>query len=76
MLEENHAFEAFFHDHNVTVKHCYANDGRFCNNMFITNIYKQGQSISYCGVGAHHQNRIAENRIRDLTESAKEIIYM
>ena len=29
------------------------------------------QSISFCGVGAHHQSGVAEHRIRELTELAR-----
>ena len=29
------------------------------------------QTITFCGVGAHHQNGIAERRIRDITENAR-----
>ena len=56
------------------MKHYHAENGRFCNNLFIQDIQKQGQSISYCGVGAHHQNGIAEKQIRDLAESARKMI--
>ena len=28
------------------------------------------QTITFCGVGAHHQNGVAERRIRDITENA------
>jgi hypothetical protein len=30
-----------------------------------------GQTLSYAGVGAHHQNGIAEKRIRDLQDLAR-----
>jgi hypothetical protein len=39
--------------------------------MFMDAIKTSNQTISFCGVGAHHQNGIAERRIRDITEAAQ-----
>lgn len=55
----------------MTIKHYHADNGRFADNLWLADITTQGQSISFCGVGAHFQNGIAEKRIRDLTESAR-----
>ncbi len=38
--------------------------------MFTKSIEDKGQTISFCGVGAHHQNGIAEKRIGDLQSNA------
>ena len=32
------------------------------------------QTVSYCGVNAHHQNDIAEKKIRDSQESARKMV--
>jgi len=53
------------------VKHYHADKGRFAETLFLGDIQSKNQSISYCGVGAHFQNGIAEKRIRDLQESAR-----
>jgi hypothetical protein len=37
-------------------------------------IESKGQTISFCGVGAHHQNGIAEKRIGDLQRRATTIL--
>jgi len=50
----------------VNVLHYHADNGRFADNAFIEDAKEQRQSISYCGVNAHHQNGKAEKRIRDL----------
>jgi hypothetical protein len=34
----------------------------------------KGQTITFSGVGAHHQNGVAERRIRDLQDSARAIL--
>ena len=40
----------------------------------MTDVASKHQTIDFCGVDAHHQNGIAEKRIRDLTESARKMI--
>jgi hypothetical protein len=37
-------------------------------------VQQKGQTISFCGVGAHFQNGIAEKRIRDLQDSARTML--
>jgi hypothetical protein len=70
-LEAKHAFEAFARKYGVVVRHYHADNGRFADNLFVQDIAKQGQTLSFCGVNAHFQNGIAEKRIRDLQESAR-----
>ena len=33
-------------------------------------IHQAHQTITFCGIGAHHQNGIAKCHIHDITESA------
>ena len=44
------------------VKHYHADNGRFSDNGFIDAINTKDQKITFCGVGAHHQNGIIENK--------------
>jgi hypothetical protein len=37
----------------------------------LANVKAAKQLITFCGVGAHFQNGVAEKRIRDLQESAR-----
>ena len=53
------------------VQHYHADNGRFADNAFISDVRQKGQTISYCGVNAHFQNGIAERRIRDLQETTR-----
>ncbi len=64
------AFEKFAATHGVYIKHYHADNGRFKDNLFMKDIEDKGQTISFCGVGAHHQNGIAEKRIGDLQRRA------
>ena len=73
-LQAKHEFEAFAASHNVKVKHYHADNGRFAENAWINDLSNKGQTISYCGVEAHHQNGIAEKTIRDLQDQARTMI--
>jgi hypothetical protein len=57
------AFEKFAATHGVNIKHYHAHNGRFKDNLFMKSIEEKGQTITFCGVGAHHQNGKAEQRI-------------
>ena len=59
-VNAKHAFEAFARQNKVDILHYHADNGRFADNLFIQDVDKQGQTISYCGVGAHFQNGRAE----------------
>ena len=68
------AFEAYSSTMGVEIPHYHADNGWFADNLFIDNIKQNNQSISFCGVGAHHQNDRAEKRIRDLRDSARKML--
>ena len=57
----------------VKVQAYHAENGRFPDNLFLDSVAKYGQTITFCGVGAHHQNGKTEKKIRDLRESARKI---
>jgi GAG-pre-integrase domain len=69
-LESKRAFEVFARSHGVQVLHYHSNNGRFIENEWQNHAKLAGQTVSYAGVGAHHQNGIAEKRIRDLQDLA------
>jgi len=69
-LQAKHAFEAFAKTHGVTIKHYHCNNGCFAKCKFLDACEQHGQTTSFCAVGAHHQNGIAECCMHDLTESA------
>jgi hypothetical protein len=73
-LEAKRTFERFAATHGVTVRHYHADNGRFADNLFRRSVNEQGQGISFCGVNAHHQNGIAERRIRELQEQTRTIL--
>jgi hypothetical protein len=40
-------------------------------NLWMSNVRKEGQTISFCSINAHFQNRVAERQIRDLSDGAQ-----
>jgi hypothetical protein len=73
-LKSKLAFEKFALSHGVHTKHYHADNGRFKDNLFTKSIENKGQTTSFCGVGAHHQNGIAEKRIGDLQRRATALL--
>ena len=73
-LEAKHDFEHKCGTRGVDVKHYHADNGRFAEKSFLDSIKKCMQRITFCGVGAHHQNGITENTIKQLTLTSRTIL--
>jgi hypothetical protein len=73
-LKSKLAFEKFALSQEVHIKHYHADNGRFKDSLFTKSIEDKGQTISFCGVRAHHQNGIAEKRIGDLQRRATALL--
>ena len=52
----------------LTIKNYHADNGVFSHSSFVNDIHHQQQTISFCGVGSHHQKGIAEKKFWYLTE--------
>jgi hypothetical protein len=70
-LEAKQAFERWANQHSVKIKHYHADNGRFAETLFMADVARRGQTISFCGVNAHFQNRKAERRIQLLQYLAR-----
>ena len=70
-VESKNAFERISAAYNVKIRHYHADNGLFDTKAFRNSVEKAGQTISFCGVNAHHQNGKAENRIKDVTTGAR-----
>ena len=71
-IESKRAFEAAARRHGVRIQHYHADNGIFKANAWVEACRKDGQGMTYAGVNAHHQNGIAERRIRELQELARQ----
>ena len=73
-VEAKEAFERFAARHHVKIKHYHCDNGIFAGTKFRASVLRANQTISFCGVNAHHQNGIAERRIQDLTDRARSML--
>jgi hypothetical protein len=62
-LEAKTAFEAFAKTCGVTIGHYHADNGRFAENAWRSDMASKGRQLTFCGVRAHHQNGRAEKKI-------------
>ena len=68
------AYERFADDHGVKVMH-YRGDNMWYNEEgFVESCKEQNQELDLCGVGAHHQNGIAEAKNKTLVYGARIIL--
>ena len=58
----------------VRVQHYHADNGRFAEPAWKEDCKQKGQKLTFCGVGAHHQNAIVERKIKDLTLTARTLL--
>ena len=73
-LEAKAAFEECAKARGVTIRAYHADNGVFKANAWIEKCKQQGQRLTFAGVNAHHQNGMAERRIRLLTELTRTML--
>ena len=65
-------YEQFAESHRVKVKSFRADNGIFAEKAFCDNVCaNNNQKITYCAVGAHHQNGLVERHIGKLTQGSR-----
>ena len=70
-IEAKEGYERFALSHGVTLKSFHSDNGVFAEKAFRDVLDEANQSITFCGVGAHHHNGIAEWEIRTMTEGTR-----
>jgi hypothetical protein len=68
------AFEKVMAQANCTVKHYHADNGAFAHKGFLDEVNQKDQKITFNAVGAHHQNKIIENKNKMLTLLARTLL--
>ena len=68
------AFEKVLSQAARRVKHYHADNGAFAHKGFLDHVNRADQKITFCAVGAHHQNGIIENKNKMLTLSARTLL--
>jgi hypothetical protein len=71
ILMAKHAFEGYARTMGVKILHYHADNGWFCENVFMKDVAEQRQTITFCGINAHFQSGVAERRICELQDGAR-----
>ena len=68
-LEAKEAFESASAERGVIIKGYHADSRRYVEHVFKDDCHcnEKMQRLTFCGVGAHHQNGIAEAKTKQLT---------
>ena len=69
-IDAKHAFEQVAEQHGVHILHYHCDNGRFVDKAFMDDVLQAHQTITFCGIGAHHQNGIAKCCIHNIMENA------
>jgi hypothetical protein len=73
-VEGKKAFEAYSHRHGVKIENYHADNGIFKAYKWTDACKQDGQGMTFAAVNAHHQNGIAERRIRELQDLARAML--
>ncbi len=73
-VEEKRAFEAYSHRHGVKIENYHADNGIFKAYKWTDTCKQDGQGMTLAAVNAHHQNGIAERRIRELQDLTRAML--
>ena len=73
-IEAKDAFECKVESMGFRVKHYHANNGVFAMIKWRASCYGRGQGLTFAGIDAHHQNGVAERRIRELQDMAQTML--
>ena len=70
-IEGKKAFEMAAQQVGCQVMHYHADNGIFKANKWVEECKQSGQRLTFAGVNAHHQNGVAERRIRELQDMTR-----
>ena len=73
-LDAKLSVEKFFKQHGHKIESWHADNGRYAEKDFKEAVSFADQTITFCGVGAHHQNGIAEAAIKKDTLQARTLL--
>jgi hypothetical protein len=73
-VEGKAAFESMARRQGIRIQNYHADNGIFKAHEWIESCKKEGQGLTFAGVNAHHQNGVAERRIRELQELARTML--
>jgi hypothetical protein len=68
------ATEKFFRQHGAKIEQWHADNGRYADKEFLDQVDRCEQKITFCGVGAHHQNGISEAAVKKHTLRSRTLL--
>ena len=73
-LESKHAYERVLAAYGRKVKGYHADNLRFNDAQFTSDCHRGQQKLTFCGVGAHHQNGLVECKIKEICYGARTVL--
>ena len=73
-LGSKHAYERFANEFGVKIRSYRADNMRFNDNNFRGSCVTAGQKLTFCAVGTHHQNGLAEAKIKQICYGARTVL--
>ena len=73
-LEAKQAYERVALSHSVSVKAYHTDNLWFNDNNFRRDCIKSGEQLTHCCVGTHHQNAVAEYKIKEVCYGGRTIL--
>ena len=73
-LESKLAYERHALSHGVKIGAYHADNSRFNDSRFLGSCRDAGQQLTFCGVGAHHQNALAERKIKEVCYGGRTVL--
>ena len=73
-IQAKNRFEREALSHGVVVRNYRSDNGAFTSKEFMTEAHESKQMITFSGVGAHHQNGVAERAIRTVVTKARTML--
>ena len=73
-IRAKNSFEREARNHGIHITGYRGDNGVYRSNDWRQDLHFKGQTMEYSGVGAHHQNGIAERAIRTISESARSML--
>jgi hypothetical protein len=68
-------FERLARSHGISNEGYHGDNGIFVSREFRLDLDNQSQKLTLSGVGAHHQNAVAERQIRTIVECARTMLH-
>ena len=68
------SYESDLRKHGKEVRHYHADNGTYTVARCKEEIENKKQTLTFCGIGSHHQNGKAENRIKIICNPARSML--